>query len=71
MTSSFARSFSRNNRLPDAESDNVLLELGPSDPFAPAIFTKTEVAEQVQLATQFLPKPPISVDIPIAKECPL
>jgi transcriptional regulator GlxA family with amidase domain len=30
-----------------------------------------KVAEDVQLDTQYLPKPPISVEIPIAKECPI
>jgi transcriptional regulator GlxA family with amidase domain len=30
-----------------------------------------KVAEDVQLATQYLPKPPISVDIPVATECPM
>jgi transcriptional regulator GlxA family with amidase domain len=29
------------------------------------------VAEQVQLNTQYLPKPPISVAIPVAPQCPL
>jgi len=29
------------------------------------------IAEEVQLTTQYLPKPPISVEIPIATDCPL
>jgi len=29
------------------------------------------VAEQVQLTTQYLPKPPISVELKVAKDCPL
>jgi len=30
-----------------------------------------DVAEQVQLTTQYLPKPPINVAIPVATQCPL
>jgi transcriptional regulator GlxA family with amidase domain len=30
-----------------------------------------KVAEDVQLTTQYLPKPPICVDIPVATDCPL